>query len=111
MKCLVVFSLSVLCFSAWAAEDWKVVAVSSNCEEKILVLAKEGEKFVYLISGELKIKLASSDGHPYSEESPQSLTFKNKEYTFMKPSMVDPNPSLLEVHSSGIKSNCKMKNR
>jgi hypothetical protein len=113
MKCLYAFFLSTVFSSVWAnSQDWRVVALSTtSCQDKIQVLAKEGEKFVYVTSGQEKIKLPSTDGAVFSADSGRSVVFKNAPYTFTQPSMVDPNPPKLEIESSGQKSICKMKAR
>ncbi len=55
MKSVFFFLLMFLTTLAWSAEDWKVVAeTTTRCKDKFQVLAKEGEKFVYIIDGSSK---------------------------------------------------------
>lgn len=117
MKSFLFFSLMALTSLTWAAQDWKVVAVTTNnCQEKVEVLAKEGEKFVYVNDGSAKTKLFAEDGSSFSEQSGKMITFSNnsdknssEKYTFVQPSMVDPNPAKIEIAANGLKANCKMK--
>lgn len=117
-----VFLLSLMSFTsfAWSSADWKVVAeTTNNCKEKIQVLAKEGEKFVYVAEGDMKTKLLAEDGSGYSSESGKAIVFSNesdkslttaaKRYSFTQPSMVDGNPPKINVAVNGVKDNCKLK--
>lgn len=119
MKSVFFFSLMTLTTFAWSAHGWKVVAVTTNgCKEKVEVLAKEGENFVYVNEGDVKTKLFSEDGSTYSEQNGKAVTFTNtadktlspadSRYTFVQPSMVDGNPAKLQVATNGLKTNCKM---
>lgn len=119
MKSVLLLSLMSLSTLAWSAQEWKVVAVTTtSCKEKLQVLAKEGEKFVYVTEGETKTKLFSEDGSAFSEENPRSVVYTNtkdktlsatsKRYTFTQPSMVDPNPAKLEVGMNQGLDKCKM---
>jgi hypothetical protein len=125
MKSVFFFSLMSLTIlttgSAWAAQDWKVIAETTKCTEKFKVLAKEGEKFVYVVDAkEAKTKLSSEDGATFSDHSGKSVIFSNhndktatntNKFTFVQPSMVDGNPPKLDVSlnsTTGEKDNCKM---
>jgi hypothetical protein len=117
MKSCLFFSLMALTSFTWAAQDWKVVAMTTNnCQQKVEVLAKEGEKFVYVNDGLAKTKLFAEDGSVFSEQSGKMVTFSNasdknshEKYTFVQPSMVDPNPAKIEIRTNGLKAKCKMK--
>ena len=119
MKSVFFFSLMSFATLVWSAQEWKVVAVTTNaCKDKVEVLAKEGEKFVYVHEGDVKTKLFSADGSAFTEQNGKSVTFTNSSeglassearYTFVQPSMVDGNPAMLQVASNGVKANCKMK--
>lgn len=119
MKSVFLLSLMSLSTFAWSAQDWKVVAVTTTaCKEKLQVLAKEGEKFVYVTEGETKTKLYSEDGSAFSEQNSRSVVYTNtadqslsatsKRYTFTQPSMVDPNPAKLELGMNQVQEKCKM---
>jgi hypothetical protein len=119
MKSVFLLSLMSLSTFVWSAQDWKVVAVTTTaCKEKFQVLAKEGEKFVYVTEGETKTKLYSEDGSAFSEQNSRSVVYTNradkslsatsKRYTFTQPSMVDPNPAKLELGTYQAQEKCKM---
>lgn len=119
MKYFFLCSLIAFASLVWGAQDWKVVAVSTNnCQEQVQVLAKEGEAFVYVVDGRAKTKIFSDDGSTYSEESGKMITFTNSadknalpKYTFIQPSMVDPNPAQIQVSTNGVRAKCKMKQK
>lgn len=119
MKSVFFFSLLSLSTFAWTATEWKVVAETTGaCKEKLQVLAKDGEKFVYVAEGDTKTKLFAEDGSAFSEQNPRAVVYTNsndktlnessKKFTFVQPSMVDGNPPKLNVASNGVKDNCKM---
>ena len=120
MKSVFFLSLMSLSVLAWSAQEWKVVAeTTTSCKEKMQVFAKEGEKFVYVADGDTKIKLFAEDGSAFSQQNAKAVTYTNasdknlddaaKRFTFVQPSMVDGNPSKLNVAMNGVKDNCKMK--
>lgn len=120
MKSVLFFSLMSLTTFAWSAQEWKVVAETTTaCQEKVQVLAKEGEKFVYVSDGSTKTKLFAEDGSAFSEQNGKAVTYTNahdkslddadKRYTFVQPSMVDPNPAKIQVAMNGVSDKCKMK--
>lgn len=116
-----VFLLSLMSFSSFlmaATADWKVVAeTTTNCKEKIQVLAKEGEKFVYVADGSNKTKLFSEDGTVYSEQNGKAVVYSNptekslsaKKFTFTQPSVVDGNPPKIDMAMNGVRDNCRLK--
>lgn len=119
MKSVFFFSLLSLTTFAFSATEWKVVAeTTGSCKEKLQVLAKEGEKFVYVAEGDSKTKLFAEDGSAYSEQNGKAVVYSNnsdktlnessKKFTFIQPSMVDGNPPKLNVASNGVRDNCKM---
>jgi hypothetical protein len=98
-----------LSFSA----DWKIVAESTLCDEKIKIMGKEGEKYVMAIKGEDKIKLSSKDGSVFHENSMKSTEFSNVDrdgtkYTFFQPSYVEGNPPKIDVMINDSKKRCRM---
>jgi hypothetical protein len=120
MKQVLFFSLMTLSSIAAAGADWKVVATVSDpaCAEKIQILAKEGEKFVYAVNGADKNKLLAEDGSTFSADSMKSTTFvsdaaEKRElgdptYTFTHPSYVEANPPKLDIAYSGVMKHCRM---
>jgi hypothetical protein len=119
MKSVFLLSLMSLTTFAYSASEWKVVAeTTTSCKEKIQVLAKEGEKFVYVADGDAKTKLFAEDGTAFSETNGKEVVFSNakdksldaadKRFTFTQPSMVDGNPPKINVVMNGVKDNCKL---
>ncbi len=114
MKFLFLLSIFSLSVPSFAASTWKVVAETTNCEDKIQILAKEGEKYVLAVNGNQKTKLFNQDGSAF-EESPKSTTIYNNTksngelYTFIQPSIVEGNAPKINVSTNGEKSRCRMK--
>ncbi len=115
MKFLFLLSILSLSSQSFAAVAWKVVAETTNCDDKIQVLAKEGEKYVLVVNGDQKTKLFNQDGSAF-EEAPKSTTIYNNSdtgefrYTFIQPSVVEGNlPKINITNHDGEKSRCKMK--
>lgn len=119
MKSVFLLSLMSLTTFAYSASEWKVVAeTTTNCKEKVQVLAKEGEKFVYVADGDTKTKLFAEDGTAYSDTNGKAVVFSNekdkslddaaKKFTFTQPSMVDGNPPKINVATNGVRDNCKL---
>ncbi len=102
-------AFSVLCilalstFAQAATQDWKVVAETSNCSEKIQILAKEGEKFVYALKGDQKTKLTAVDNATFSKDAAKASTFvsdksaEGETLTFSNPSVVEANPPKIQI--------------
>lgn len=119
MKSVFLFSLLSLTSLAFAAQEWKVVAETINCKDKLQVLAREGENFVYVSDGSTKTKLLSENGMKFSEQNPKSVVFSNandknlsdasKRFTFVQPSMMDGNPPKMNISLNGVKDHCKLK--
>jgi hypothetical protein len=98
---------------AWSAQDWKVVAETTVCEEKIQIMGKEGEKYVLAVRGDGKTKLFAKDGSTFKNDAMRSTEFasdKSSEvsYTFIQPSYVEANPPKIDVSFNGAKKRCKM---
>lgn len=109
------FFLSILSFSslAFSAPEWKVVAETTSCDEKIQVLAKEGEKYVKAVRGNEETKLFAKDGSVFHENNMKMTEFVSEKasdvkYTFMQPSYVEANPPKIDVSYNGTKKRCKM---
>lgn len=112
MKQLFFISLLSLSSMAYSAE-WKVIAETTSCDEKIQILGKEGEKFVKAISGNEETKLFAKDGSVFHENTMKSTEFVSKKesevtYTFRQPSYVEGNPPKIDVAYNGAKKRCKM---
>jgi hypothetical protein len=54
LVCLISMTLGPLAF---ASSEWKIIAQTKNCIEKVQVLAKEGEKYVLAVHDGKKQKL------------------------------------------------------
>lgn len=116
MKHLLFITIMSVSSFAWSATDWKVVAETTACSEKIQVMGKEGEKYVLAVRGEDKIKLFAKDGSVFNENAMRSTQFvsaKNGDvtYTFTQPAYVEANPPKIDVAFNGDKSRCKMQAR
>lgn len=116
MKLAFIATLISMTSFAWASQAWKIVAETANCQDKLEVLAKEGEKFVYVVRGDKKTQLFSEDETTYVKDGPSMTTFSNshdksskEKFTFIQPSMVDGNPPKLNVSVNNQKENCRMK--
>ena len=120
MRSVFFFSLVLFSTFSWSAPEWKVVAEStSDCTDKLQVLAKEGEKFVYVTDSHSKTKIYSSDGSVFSQQNGQEVVFSNsheknldersKRFTFIQPSMVSSTLPKLTIVSQGLMNHCKMK--
>lgn len=105
--------LSVTSFS-WAAADWKVVAETTVCADKIQIMGKDGEKYVLAVNGNEKTKLFAKDGSAFNEDSMQTTEFTaanangDTSYRFIHPSYVEANPPKIDVSYNGQKKRCKM---
>ena len=119
MRALYFLSLFLLSAMTWAAaKEWRVVAESMKCKTKYQVLAKEGEKHVFIVKNGEKIRLNSIDGAPYSDESPKPQLFSNLQdetlsadeprYSYTRPAVFDGNPAKIDIVMNGEKLNCKM---
>jgi hypothetical protein len=107
---IAIMSLSSVAFAA----DWKVVAETTSCDDKIQIMGKEGEKYVMAVRGDEKTKLFAKDGSAFHEETMRSTEFTSAKsasdvsYTFIQPSMVEANPPKIDVAYNGAKKRCKM---
>ena len=116
----IIFGFLALCLATFSYSsnlEWKVIAESGlDCKESFKILAKPGEKFVVLESGEEKVELESNDGSKFDESNPAATTFassnKNsmhsKKFTFTQPSMVDGNRAVVAIESGRNKERCKV---
>lgn len=113
------FLISLLSISSLAsAADWKVVAETTSCDEKVQILAKEGEKYVLAVQGGVKHKLIARDGSAFHENTMKTTEFVTDAkadhklgeptYTYIQPSYVEGNPPKVDVAYSGVKKRCKM---
>jgi hypothetical protein len=97
MKAFTILSLFIASITFAATPAWQVVAETSNCSEKIQILAKEGEKFVYALKGEEKTKLIGEANSSYNKDSPKAVIFssqansRGETISFTNPSVVEAN--------------------
>jgi hypothetical protein len=110
MKRVLLFSLMAFSVQSFASQGWKIVAIVSDpaCSEKIQILAKDGENFVYAVSGTEKNKLMADDGSAFQADSMKSTTFSSSSYIFTHPSYVEGNPPKIDIIKSSTKKNCLM---
>lgn len=116
MKHLLFITIMSVSSLAWSATDWKVVAETTSCSDKIQIMGKEGEKYVLAVRGEEKIKLLAKDGGVFNENALRSTEFVSEKngdvtYTFTQPAYVEANPPKIDVSYGGSKSRCKMQAR
>lgn len=116
MKSLIALSLLSLSASAFSA-DWKVVAETMDCSDKVQILAKDGEKFVQVKTGDKVQKLISQDGSAFSSQGGKSTVFVSAKkethlgvptYEYTHPSYQEANPPKIDIFYSGVKKHCKM---
>ena len=113
MKHLLLVTLMSMSATAWSAKDWKVIAETTSCDEKIQVLGKDGEKYVLAVHGHEKTKLFAKDGSAFKEDSMNRTEFTSAKssdvsYNFVQPSYVEANPPKIDVSYLGDKKRCKM---
>lgn len=113
MKQLFLIALFSYALPTFAAADWKVIAETTSCADKIQVLGKEGEKYVLAVRGEEKVKLFAKDKAEFHENSLATTEFtsdasQDVKYTFIQPSYVEANPPKIDVAYQGAKKRCKM---
>jgi len=66
-------SLLILSATSFAAADWKVIGETTDCPEKIKILAKEGETFVKAVRNGVEHKLVSQDGSAFKAQDLKTL--------------------------------------
>jgi len=119
MRALYFISLFLLTAMSWAAaREWKVVAESMKCKNQYQVLAKDGEKHVFMMNNGQKIRLNSIDGSAYSDDGSKPQVFSNLQdetlsadeprYSYTRPAVFDGNPPKIDIIMNGEKINCKM---
>lgn len=112
MKHLLFISFMSLSTLSFAATDWKVIAETTSCNEKIQIMGKEGEKYVLAVKGDEKTKLFAKDDSVFHENAMKSTEFEAKSgdvtYRFIHPSYVEANPPKIDVAYNGTKTRCKM---
>ena len=107
------FFTALISLSSFAyAAEWKVIAETTSCDEKIQIMGKEGEKFVKAVAGNSETKLFAKDGSAFHENTMTSTEFSSKDadvnYTFRQPGYVEGNPPKIDVSYNGAKKRCKM---
>lgn len=113
MKHLFFITLFSLSSFSYAAADWKVIAETTSCNEKIQIMGKEGEKYVLAVKGDEKTKLFATDGSAFEQDKMAMTEFVSDKsadvkYTFTQPSVVDGNLPKIDVANNGTKNRCKM---
>jgi hypothetical protein len=112
MKHLFFLAIMSLSSVSMAAADWKVVAETTSCAEKIQIMGKEGEKYVMAVRGEEKTKLFAKDGSEFHENTMRPVEYSAKagevSYNYYQPSYVEGNPPKIDVAFNGAKKRCKM---
>jgi hypothetical protein len=109
------FFLAIMSISSlsMAAADWKVVAETTSCDEKIQIMGKEGEKYVMAVRGDEKTKLFAADGSVFHADTMRPTEYTSDKsaevsYRFLQPAYVEANPPKIDVSYNGTKKRCKM---
>jgi hypothetical protein len=106
MKSFTILSIFVASTAFAANPAWKVVAETSKCTEKIQILAKEGESFVYAVKGGEKTKLIGEANSIYNKDAPKAVTFssqanaRGETISFTNPSVVEANLPKIQFASA-----------
>ncbi len=113
MKQIFFITIMAMTTVSFAQEDWKVIAETTSCAEKIQILGKAGEKYVLAVHGDERTKLYAKDGSSFKEDAMRTTEYRSTEksdvsYTFIQPSMVEGNPPKVDVSYHGEKKRCKM---
>lgn len=123
MKSLFILTILSLSSFAFSAAEWKVIAESSDCAEKVQILAKEGEKYVMAVKGEVKNKLVAKDGSAFKKDNMKSTEFvseastentdskKDGSMTFIQPAYVEGNPAKLDTIQNGKVKRCNLNSK
>jgi hypothetical protein len=117
MKSALLFISFSLSLSATAAE-WKVIAETTDCPERVRVLASEGEKHVLVEKEGKRQRLESENGKAYRSDRGTTMSFatdtRNKTlgdlptYEFNLPATFESNPPRIHIFYSGVKHDCRM---
>lgn len=117
MKSFFTLTLFTLTFHSFAAAEWKTIAETSNCPEKVQIMAKEGEKFVKLVHGGEEEKLFAQDGSAFTRDTPHKVMFVSpkteglvsaKSYSFFRPAMMESTAPKLMINAKGKELRCQM---
>lgn len=106
MKSITILAFFIASTAFAATPDWKVVAETLNCSEKIQILAQEGEKFVFAVKGEEKTKLMGEANSTYNKDAPKAVTFssqanaRGEKISFTNPSVVEANLPKIQFASA-----------
>lgn len=112
MKKILSLCLISLASFAYSAE-WKIVAQTSLCEDKIQILGKEGEKYLKAIRGEEEVKLFPKDGDSFHKNSIVMKEYVSEassetKYEFFQPGYVEANPPKIIITQNGKTVRCQM---
>jgi hypothetical protein len=108
MKYFLPLIVFLLAFEVFASSEWKILAETVSCSEKIQILGKEGEKYVLLKKNSEEIKLFSKDGSAFKLDDMQSTEFSSNKYSYIHPGYVEGNPPKIDLNISGTKKRCRM---
>jgi hypothetical protein len=119
MKSLLFFSVLSLTSFAWSAQEWKTIAVSTNCKEKVSIQAKEGEKHILAEMNGKQIKLYPETDTAFKMDSARSIVYSNQQddkldntkpyILYTHPSMVEANPPKIRVSTKENRDHCSLK--
>ena len=114
MKYLLLITLTLPTLSWSVEKEWKVVAETIECGEKIQILGKEDEKYVLALRGNNeRIKLLEKRGTAFKTNSLSTTEYVSDKdgdvlYSFIRPSYVEGNLPKIDILQDGVKKRCKM---
>jgi hypothetical protein len=117
MKSLLLMSVLSLVSNAFATSDWKVIAESKDCGEKVQIMGKEGEKYVMAVKGDTKTKLFSKDGSGFNKENPKSTEYSavstdpssaGTAVSYTQPGYTEGNLPKVQILDNGKSKKCSM---
>jgi hypothetical protein len=109
MKSFLTFSLCLTSTLAFASE-WRVIAETRDCFEKVKIQGKESEKYVIAELPKGKVKLVSVDDHPYKSMAPAGTEYisADKSIRYLQPGYVEGNPPKLFIVKNGKTFSCSL---
>lgn len=109
MKSVLAMTLFLMSSLGFAQDGWEAVAETDNCKENVKILAKAGEPYVVAVHGDKKINLPGTNTKIYAVDSRESAIFKNDNYQYHHPSLVEASNPKIDIKKNGTNIHCNMK--
>ena len=105
MRNLLIFALILSPSFAFSAPEWKVIGSTTDCNETLQIMGKDGEKYVKAVKGDSETKLVAKDGAAFEENNVKTTEFVSEagsenKITYVHPGKVDGNPAKVTVGSA-----------